>query len=104
MYFDNREYEDDDEGRPRITPYNAFDVIQQLIAVSNKHDTEITLAWSNLADLNSNRNRIETEIKLLRQAYYEQRQTLDGLKRELIPLLAKLQNEINQILPQENKK
>jgi hypothetical protein len=100
MYYNN----EDDEERPRITPYNAFDVIQEIISVSNKHDTDISLAWSNLADLNANRNKVEHDLTLLKHAYYQQKQTIDSLKNELIPLLASLQHQVSQILPQENKK
>lgn len=100
MYYNN----EDDEERPRITPYNAFDVIEELISVSNKHDTEITLAWSNLANLNPAMDRHSEDILLLKKAYLRQKESIDSIKNELIPLLATLQHQVSQILKEENTK
>ena len=99
MYYDKSE---DDEERPRITPYNAFDVILQLTEVSNSHEARINLAWDNLSNLNPRLDRVSHDIMLLKQAYLKQKNEIDNLKMDLIPLLLQLQAQVEQLTFKEN--
>jgi hypothetical protein len=92
MYYNN----EDDEDRPRITPYNAFDVLIAVQEAAIQHEAKITLAWDNIADNNR-------DIMKLKQAYISQQQELNVLKHQLIPLIESLRYQLKQIT-EENKK
>jgi hypothetical protein len=93
MYYDNNE---DDEGLPRITPYNAFDVLVAVQEAAINHEARITMAWDNIADTNK-------DIMKLKQAYINQQKELNVLKHQLIPLIESLRNQLKQITEENTK-
>lgn len=92
MIYDNNE---DDDERPRITPYNAFDVLVAVQEAAINHEARINIAWDNIAD--SNR-----DIMKLKKAYLIQQKELDNLKYQMIPLIQTLTQQLEQ-LTKENK-
>jgi hypothetical protein len=92
VIYDNNE---DDDERPRITPYNAFDVLVAVQEAAINHEARINIAWDNIAD--SNR-----DIMKLKKAYLIQQKELDNLKYQMIPLIQTLTQQLEQ-LTKENK-
>lgn len=97
-------YENDEEdGPPKITPYNAFDYLEACLEGLTTHQVEIFQIKDNLADINRERDIVGRYFNHLKSENKRLEAEIHNLKTEIFPLLESVNEQLKIIAGQRGE-
>lgn len=100
-------YHNDEDDSDKITPYNAFEILEACRAGVALLDEKVMLSWDNLADLNARMemsgryfNHLTQQIRELKQENTNLHIEIQGLKQHIFPLLESVNQQLKILVKQ----